>query len=129
MQLNGKMDYPFGRLPVCENWQPSFYVGGLIGIATGEKDGLLSKNGFFYRGSIEENTDLDTVSSVGYYGINNKKIINCPSDFYGVSIYGTLVVIEGYNRLPIQFFISNDKVNLYIRSSISTGFKGWKNII
>lgn len=105
------------------------YVGGLIGIATGEKDGLLSKNGFFYRGSIEENTDLDTVSSVGYYGINNKKIINCPSDFYGVSIYGTLVVIEGYNRLPIQFFISNDKVNLYIRSSISTGFKGWKNII
>lgn len=104
-------------------------VGGLIGIATGEKDGLLSKNGFFYRGSIEENTDLDTVSSVGYYGINNKKIINCPSDFYGVSIYGTLVVIEGYNRLPIQFFISNDKVNLYIRSSISTGFKGWKNII
>nr|DAG08037.1 MAG TPA: hypothetical protein [Caudoviricetes sp.] len=20
------MDYPFGRLPVCENWQPSFYM-------------------------------------------------------------------------------------------------------
>ena len=26
MQLNGKMDYPFGRLPVCENWQPPFYM-------------------------------------------------------------------------------------------------------
>ena len=104
-------------------------VEGLIGIATEEKDGLLSKNGFFYRDSIEENTDLDTVSSVGYYGINNKRIINCPSDFSGVSIYGTLVVIEGYNRLPIQFFISNEKVNLYIRSSVSTGFKGWKKII
>ena len=102
---------------------------GLIGIATEEKDGLLSKNGFFYRGSIEENTDLDTVSSVGYYGISNKKVINCPSDFLEISIYGTLIVIEGYNRLPIQVFISNDKMNLYFRASISTGFKGWKNII
>ena len=104
-------------------------VEGLIGIATGEKDGLLSKNGFFYRGSIEENTDLDTVSSVGYYGIDNKKVINCPSDFLEISIYGTLIVIEGYYRLPIQVFISNDKMNLYFRTSISSGFKNWKNII
>ena len=104
-------------------------MGELIGVATSEKDGLLSKNVFFYRGSIEANTDLDTVLSAGYYGINNKEVINCPSDFSGVSIYGTLVVIEGYNGLPIQFFISNDKVNLYFRPSISTGFKNWSKII
>lgn len=60
-------------------------VGELIGTANAGQDGLLSKDGFFYRGNINAGSNLDDYVKAGWYYLNNNKTSGIPT-------YGILVV-------------------------------------
>lgn len=60
-------------------------VGGLIGTANANQDGLLSKDGFYYRGNINAGSNLDDYVKAGWYYLNNNKTSGIPT-------YGILVV-------------------------------------
>ena len=65
-------------------------VGELIGTANANQDGLLSKDGFFYRGNINAGTNLDDCVKAGWYYLNNNKTSGIPT-------YGILVVYSAGN--------------------------------
>lgn len=60
-------------------------VGGLIGTANTNQNGLQSKDGFFYRGNINAGTNLDDCVKAGWYYLNNYNTSDVPA-------YGILVV-------------------------------------
>ena len=45
-------------------------MGELIGVATSEKDGLMSKDGYMYRGTTINVDDLNQFTQSGFYHIN-----------------------------------------------------------
>ena len=60
-------------------------VGGLIGTANTNQNGLQSKDGFFFRGNINAGSNLDDYVKAGWYYLNNNKTSGIPT-------YGILVV-------------------------------------
>lgn len=63
-------------------------VGGLIGTANANQNGLQSKDGFFFRGNIKAGDNLDTFVKAGWYYINNNNSV--PGIAYGqLEVYNT----------------------------------------
>ena len=58
-------------------------VGGLIGVATSEKDGLMSKNGYMYRGTIASVDNLGQLIQSGFYHVSKGSgdTSSWPTDF------------------------------------------------
>lgn len=102
-------------------------VEELLPVVTSERNGLMPKDGFLYRGEIKSGTDLDTIKLPGYYSLSViSDLVNCPVDYE--NIYGTLIVIKGYNEYSLQFLILHDWNDFYFRGEVSTGYKPWKKL-
>ena len=96
----------------------------LIGVASPEKNGLMSKDGFIERESIKEGTDLNTIKTPGYYKLSYvSDLINAPH--HSGNMYGTLIVLRGYNSLALQFIVLHDVSKYFFRGEISSDFQPW----
>lgn len=73
-------------------------MGGLIGVATDDKDGLMPKGCYRKRDQLSGEVDLNNVLENGYYqlsSITNK--INFPTDF--LANFGMLEIVNpGYTQ-------------------------------
>ena len=115
MQLNGKMDYPFGRLPVCENWQPSFYVGGLLPEVTVEKNGLMSKNDKFYMPKFSNEEKVHVGKMTSKFSDSNRCDvilgITITSNGNGVSYALIAIYIKSNNEFEYKVLYNNGNIH------------------
>lgn len=87
----------------------------LIGVADTNKNGLLSKDGFMYRGTISNVNDLNGFTQAGYYHINKNSegdtstwpegvgISSCLLEVYNISFSGGTRVVQRLTVLGINF--------------------------